>query len=444
MSYSSGGGRPMENASKIAHSHVIADPDVRDFLSTCILPKGQGEVRLDPASVVSVEPLVRNPIQHIIAFDGGYQEIPVKRDYPSASIGFFQFGALFFEMQDLLQIGSEPFIAPEDMAKLNQIERFKVSVPIRNVKLADASTLTDSIRRTLYHFCENKPSGGTPFNATLAWLVFRTYTGQPVAWDLAHCPVCGHDHIQLTSGQMSDKHTFACPDCHGTIYLTDVFRLQEVIDDDFGAGGILGYLTNTLEQLTLAHIIRLILDTKPAMLEEILLVRDGPLAFFGQTANLHHPFRDLTDYLLAHHNLYLVGLEKSGPFVDHAHAIASLLSPGQALVLSSDYIYTNVLPRSSAASGPYGSSTYYGTKVIYKSLSSGMYVATIPSPQSSTSSLQNPIPNLNVILNNINLLKCDMYDSALLPIALANHLVSLANHPSAVLLEKFARQSMAH
>jgi hypothetical protein len=444
MSYSSGRGRPMENASKIAHSHVIADPDVRDFLSKCMLPKGAGSVHLDTASVVCVEPMVRNPIRHVIAFDGGYQEIPVKKEYPSASIGFFQFGALFFEMQDLLDLGSEPFIAPEDMAKLNQIERFKVSIPIRNVKLADAPTLTDSIRRTLYRFCESKPSGGTSFNVTLAWLIFRTYAGQAVTWDLARCPACGRERIQLTSEHMSDQHTYVCPHCSGTIYLTDVFRLQELIDDDFGAGGIFGYLTNTLEQLALAHIIRLILDTKPAMLEEILLVRDGPLAFFGQTANLHHPFRDLTDFLLTHRNLYLVGLEKSGPFVDHAHAISSLLLPGQALVLSSDYIYANILPRSSAASGPYGSSTYYGTKVIYKSLSSGMYVATVPSPQSPTSSQQSPIPNLNIILNNLNVLKCDMYDSALLPIALANHLVSLANHPSAVLLEKFARQSVVH
>ena len=31
-----------------------------------------------------------------------------------------------------------------------------------------------------------------------------------------------------------------------------------------------------------------------------------------------------------------------------------------------------------------------------------------------------------------------MYDDAVVPIALANKLISLANHPSKVLLEKFA------
>ncbi|MGE5458181.1 MAG: hypothetical protein ACM3RX_07490 [Methanococcaceae archaeon] len=36
----------------------------------------------------------------------------------------------------------------------------------------------------------------------------------------------------------------------------------------------------------------------------------------------------------------------------------------------------------------------------------------------------------------------DMYDNSLLPIAVVNKLVSLSNHPSAVLLEKFAKASI--
>jgi hypothetical protein len=390
-----------------------------------------------------VDAASRNPIEHVIAFDGGYQEIPVRREYPSASIAFFQFGALFFDMRDLLRIGSEPFIAPEDIAKLNQIERFKMTIPVHNVVLADAVTLSDSVRGTIHRFCETQPAGSC-FNSTLAWLIFRQFKGKPVAWDLASCPSCNQTHVQLNPSQMSSDHTFLCSHCGHTVYLTDVFRFHEIIDDDLGAGGILAYLTNSLEQLALAHVIHLILDTKPSMLDEILFVRDGPLAFFGQTANLHAPFRDLVKHLLDRYNLCLVGLEKSGPFVDHANAISKILLLGQALVLSSDYIYANVLPRSSVATGSYGSNTYYGTKIIYKSPGGGMYVATLPTREYLADPLPGQIPNLNTILTNINALKCDMYDSALLPIALANHLVSLANHPSAVLLERFARESIAH
>jgi hypothetical protein len=47
--------------------------------------------------------------------------------------------------------------------------------------------------------------------------------------------------------------------------------------------------------------------------------------------------------------------------------------------------------------------------------------------------------NINEIILNMQKLRCDMYDDAVIPVALANKLVSLANHPSKVLLEKFAK-----
>lgn len=36
-------------------------------------------------------------------------------------------------------------------------------------------------------------------------------------------------------------------------------------------------------------------------------------------------------------------------------------------------------------------------------------------------------------------LRCDMYDNALIPVALANKLVSLSNHPSQKILQRFAQ-----
>ncbi len=50
--------------------------------------------------------------------------------------------------------------------------------------------------------------------------------------------------------------------------------------------------------------------------------------------------------------------------------------------------------------------------------------------------------NLGIILTNIEKLKCDMYDNALIPVALANKLVSLADHPSSRILQKFATDSI--
>jgi hypothetical protein len=68
-----------------------------------------------------------------------------------------------------------------------------------------------------------------------------------------------------------------------------------------------------------------------------------------------------------------------------------------------------------------------------------MYVVTLPTSNNLVNPKEADFRNLDVILTNIEKLKCDMYDSALIPVALANKLVSLADHPSSGILQKFAK-----
>lgn len=76
---------------------------------------------------------------------------------------------------------------------------------------------------------------------------------------------------------------------------------------------------------------------KPGLLGEMLFVKDGPLTFFGVTAPLRKPMRELMQFLgvmdIGRPIIHLVGLEKSGAFVEHAALIEPLLKPGQMLVL---------------------------------------------------------------------------------------------------------------
>ena len=73
-----------------------------------------------------------------------------------------------------------------------------------------------------------------------------------------------------------------------------------------------------------------------------------------------------------------------------------------------------------------------------------MYVVTVPTTETLASPKLEDLPNLMAILTNIEKLRCDMYDDALIPIALVNKLVSLANHPSSKILQRFAVESVAH
>jgi hypothetical protein len=83
---------------------------------------------------------------------------------------------------------------------------------------------------------------------------------------------------------------------------------------------------------------RVVVIHQPALIKRILFIKDDPLAFFGQTANLHKPMRRLVTYIFAKHDLYLAGLEKSGPFVDHVAEISKRLAemPGGRVAARGD------------------------------------------------------------------------------------------------------------
>lgn len=444
MAYASRHGRrPAEYASKSAHSHVINDVTVQEFLAQCELPKRAGDVTLPESMRVPYEPVPDNPIKHIIAIDGGYSEIAVQTEFPSATICFFQMGALIFSVGDLETINEQAFIDPDDMAKLKNIQRLKFTLPVRNVRKKTEGTLTASVRRALYDFFRQKIDDGSLMD-TLRWFLFQEYSTPASQWTLASCPVCSQTRIPLYLERMTTGYTFTCTQCGGEILLTDVFRLHEAVDDDLGAGGILGYVTTTVEQLIFVHLIRVILKTKPALLDQVLFIKDGPLAFFGQTANMHKPMRDLIKYLFEHHNLYLAGLEKSGPFVEHADEVAKNLEDGSVLILDNDYIYTYITPGKADPNNPYGRTSYYSNKLIFKTPNGAMHVASLPTLEVLANPTESDFRNLDVILTNIEKLKCDMYDNALIPIALANKLVSLANHPSSRILQKFAIGATKH
>jgi len=337
---------------------------------------------------------------------------------------------------DLEGLEKQSFIDPEDMAKLKRIERLKLTLPVTNVALKDQSTLTASVRVALYDFFAQQMDD-TSLLETLKWFLFEEYAQPSGEYVLASCPECEKSSVSLSRHKVTKLGRVPCGVCGQLLYLTDVFRLHEAIDDDIGAGGILGYVTTLLEQIVMVHYLRLILAQRPALLREILFIKDGPLAFFGQTANMHSKMRSLVRFLFDQQNLFMAGLEKSGAFVEHAAEVATAMKDGSFLILDNDYIYKYIIPGKADPASAYGRTTYYGAKLIFKSRHAGVHVVTVPTTEPLVKPTKKDLRNIDAILTNIEKLRCDMYDDALIPIALVNKLVSLANHPSSKILTRF-------
>lgn len=430
--------RPPEYASKSSHSSIIKDQSVIDFLKRCTFQKRDSEDAFENIDIFNQKEECYYPIKRVMAADGGLSEAAVHEGLPSTTISFIQYGVSYFEMEDLNELNELEFIGYEDIMKLKNFNIFNFVLPTKNIRLEDCENIKDSVRQVLYEHFLDKEVDDYILMDTLVWVLFKEYLqGNERESVSIPCPDC-EKSVRVFKSKMN-KYALKCPDCGKTIYLTDIFKLHNEVTDD-SASAIQKHLSLLLEQFLLVHFIRISLEINPNILNETLFIRDGPLAFFDALSNLSGYMYDLFKYLLENHNLFLVGIEKSGAFVDFAHNIEDQLENGSVMLLNSRYIYKHIYYGRSGNKNGYGFNTYYGCKVIFKSLKGDTYVLTVPTTERSMNDPKlEHYKNLSVILDSLTRLKSDKYDNALLPITLVNKNVSISDVPGSVILQKLAR-----
>lgn len=445
MSYSTTGPKPFEKASKSSHHHVINDPVVASMLKRLYVPPRT------PVDAGVFAPFIpqETEIQHVVAIDGGYSEVPIQAGYPAASINFFQFGALHFKREDLRRLEASQHIAPEDMQRLKNIDRLKLPLATRGARNKDLGSLSETVRFSLAEFLSAQSLGeNNSLMDTLAWFLFKRYLGnnrseQDKQWFLSSNPYGASGGMSLHEPAMKPDFSFECPATGKPIYLSDAFRLHERIEEETGAGAVAGYIAGAIEHLILLHIIKNLARKDQAALKTVLFIMDRPTGWFGLTAPMHVPMLCLVDWLFANHSLFLAGLEKSGAFVEHARDIQAQMPSGTFLLLDDAYIYRHISPGEEDQARPYAATSYYGHKLIFKSRQGQMYVVSLPVRELKKKPLLEHVPNLQAVLTHVEELHCDMYENALMPIALANKLVSLSVHPSSQILKTFAKSTVA-
>jgi hypothetical protein len=438
-----------ERGSRISHSYIINDEEVKQYLNNCEIPVETEDVDLNDSLRHNIIYPETNTIEFIVAVDGESTTIPVKKSFPSSLITFFQFGSLLIKGSDLDEMEKKPFVSPSDINKLKKIEREKFVLPTKNVALKKGIDFRTTVREAIHEFFKKKHSGTTPILETLHWFIFEKYnlTSIKSNYKLSQCPHCGTKDIYLENDKINlPNYSWSCTHdkCGKDILITDVFRLFEKVDNDAGATGIITYLESVTESFFTIHTIKSLMEIQDGLVDRFLFVKDGPLSFGGETANMHKPMQALLTYLNKTNKINLVGVETSGAFVDHARHIKDKLNPGQVFLLNNEHIYTYIQVGNHKEQ-QYGSTSYYSGKFIYKSFDERVYVLTLPVDNHNTYYNQpelTDLKNIQEILMNIDKLRCDIYEDALIPVAVANKLISLTNHPSSNILERFAKKSM--
>ncbi|MBS1663636.1 MAG: hypothetical protein JST68_21515 [Bacteroidetes bacterium] len=438
-----------ERESRTSHSYIIRDEEVQAYLNNCTIPASTRNVELNTALKYTVDYPEGNSIEHIIAVDGENTTLPINEGFPSSLLTFFQFGSIVIEIKDLQDMEKKPFVSPEDIKKLKEIKREKLVLPTKNISLVGGMDFKTVVRTAIQDFFRKDHAWNSPMLETVYWFLFETYNPAAVkpVHMLSQCPQCGTRDIPLERDKMRPEYSWACTHhlCRKEIFLTDVFKLFERVDNETGAEAIVSMLRGVVETFLILHAIRQLIDIEEGLVSQFLFVKDGPLSFSGETAPMQLPMLKLLSYLSKTNNrINLVGVEAGGSFVEHAKQIRDKIKPGEVFLLNNAHIYRYVLVGDSK-SQRYGESTYYGGKIIYKSLDERIYVLTLP--------VDNPVTyysvpelkdlkNLQEVLFSVARLRCDIYENALIPIAVVNKMISLSTQAGTKILEKFAKKTV--
>ena len=181
-----------------------------------------------------------------------------------------------------------------------------------------------------------------------------------------------------------------CPTCARPVYSTDALRIHERFRDIGTNGEAFGLVMQVMERLLMIYFLRCFEHRNLLQrLTSLAFFIDGPLAVFGPpawlSAAISHELKRLNQKVRAATNqdLLILGIEKTGAFVQHFEEIDQTETPGQQLfssrqymLLTDGYIKDRILHSDSRKR--YGEDTYFGRKFFYKAQSGARIVASIP------------------------------------------------------------------
>jgi NurA domain len=459
-----------ETASKASHFDIVKNPQVGGFLAECTYLKEPSEAEAAAMTAVFREPPRTDaPLpRHVMAIDGSYHESSLDDRLPSTKVGYVKIGCVLIEMaqyQDL-RVMDGRFVDPFRVARLEENNApLTFPLPSANIRWKNKDSVRDSFRPVVDAHLDgdatrfNPADRATSLRATLFELASRRAgamgTGDPRTLRIHKCPSCGADGPFTLADVPTPQ---ACPRCGEELYPTDCLRLWEEVSDHQSNVQAMTRFMLQIEHMLGVHYVRYLARHALSSLAGLAVFIDGPLAVFGNGAWLHAAIMDFLAEVNARlaaaglPGLLVIGLQKTGQVVDHARSIDRFLARDRLLPIGDDYRYTYVLGGRDAAGNGFGAETYYGQDFIYKTPTGRTFVFGLPYPFRTKSQ-----PGLDFVrekidagryatlpraLRLIDEFESDLYENAVVPIALAHHYTAISLVPGGRVLDLLTRNAI--
>lgn len=443
MPYSKKGGSDrFQKASKLSQRTIVNNEKVKQKLeSYSVCTHETDDEDVEEGTIPADELPQRNlDLKYALAFDGSSQEVAVDEDYPSTRVSYVQIGGVFVRLDQLRDQRDNRVIDPSAIKESYESSVINTCLPGANVTAEGFDTVTDSWRNDIFSFFES-----TEFTVDGSGTSILDIFNEIAKYSDKNVLVNGESRLQLDTELVEDTVNIPLSESitttDKTLFPTDVLRLHEEVNELTNNTLALNRLMILLEHLSVAFYMKELFDRQPTAVSRSAFLIDGPLAFFGPQAWMHKPYLEFYQEIVQDIRQesdgipLLMGIEKSGPFVDHALNIEDQLSVGTLKPLTQDYIFRHILSTESAGEGDrnvYGDETYYGRKFIYKNRNGAIFVFSIPPLDQGR-----PYESMDVEYDDstyrhigsavklLDQIETQLYENALIPAALAHKFASI-------------------
>lgn len=427
MPYQKSKSLPGEYASKLGHLSITKDPFIREVLDKF---RKVETVNTDlPIKVSHVEP-VESDIKVVIALDGSLTTIPNSLA-EHKTLSYVKIAGIAISISELDQ-AQQPIVNPVFVREIlsKNATTYSTVLPLANVIMGGKSlfhSIRQVLKTTFDHFMDGE------ILKTLNYLVSRQWKSD---YDLkAHfkCPLCGKD-----TTVPRNQTDFSCKSCSGTLSVVDYLGLLQEVNEESNDDQVAFSLMSILEHLLLFSYIRQIAELGDLHLSSVLFVKDGPLMLRGQYSRLVDPMREYISHLQeSGRKLHLVGIEKTGAFIEHMPIIEPHLEkPGDIFIPDNGYIL-KYIKHSGTEDTVYGERVLYGAKVYTRTSKSSVLCLTVPTGRFRPNANVSQLINVGNMIPSLARLQSSQFSNALLPIVVVNKLASMSFYPSNNILEKF-------
>lgn len=430
MGYSEGKNLKYETASKLGHVSIIEDEFIKQLVEEFeVIEDDEEKIEID--NVEKLKKTNNENIKSIIAIDGSLSLI--QNSFNNKKImAYIKIASMILDL-DTLEEANKPIVDPNLITEIltNHSDTYSTVIPINNIRVK-GHTILESFRK-IVDITLRKYDSGILYD-TYKFLVYREWKEDKNVIEF-QCPSCG-EKIHFSNGEEEKL----CVNCNNKVYLTDYLGLHRDMNEENNNESLANSFMLVLEHLLLISFIKELYFKQKKILENVLFIKDGPLALYSQYVRLVDPIREFFKYIKNNEiNFYVVGIEKSGTFVEHSQLVNKKLKEiGDYFIPDNKYIFSNI-KYGDENETKYGERVLYGSKVFVKIENEETIVLTVPTGEYFENPQKENLYGLNTIIENIVKMKSRQFDGALLPIVAINKIASMSVYPSNDILKKFTQ-----